>query len=404
MTGPRRADRLHNLLAVTDTALSRLDVEDLLDEILERVRAILDADTAAVLLRADGADHLVARAAVGLEQEVREGVHVPIGVGFAGAIAASKRPVVLDRVDENTVSNPILWEKGIRAMLGVPLLADDTVIGVLHVGRLIDRGFTRDDIELLQVAAERVASAVQIRRLAVETAAARQLERGLILPRLPSVPGLRLAARYVPAGNQLIGGDWYDTFRLPSGELWLVTGDVAGHGLRAAIVMARVKSALRAYALLGEPPERVLELTDRKVRHFEMGTMVTIVCAVAPPPYDRLTICSAGHLPPVRAVPGADAELLTVPTGPPLNVVPEVRRESIDVEFPLNAVLLLYTDGLVERRDATLQAGLDRLREAVSAQHPEGVCRTVMHQLVGIDVPTDDIAVLAARRVPPSPE
>src|SRR5689334_15033886 len=111
-------ERLSNLLAVTDVRLTRLDVDDLLVEVLERLRASLEVDTAAVLLRQHATDaFLAARAACGLEEEVRQGVRVPVGAGFAGTIAARKEPVILERVDPTTVANPILWEKGIRRMV-----------------------------------------------------------------------------------------------------------------------------------------------------------------------------------------------------------------------------------------------------------------------------------------------
>jgi phosphoserine phosphatase RsbU/P len=339
------SDRLSNLLAVTDMSLSRLDLQDLLTELLDRVRTILLADTAAVLLREEGSTDLVARAACGLEDEVRQGVTVPIGTGFAGAIAARKEPVLLNRVDASTVTNPILWEKGVRVMLGVPLLSNDDLIGVLHVGRLDDRAFTGEDVELLQVAAQRVAGAAQARQLAVESAAARLLERGLQPTRLPAIPDLRLAGRYVPAENRMIGGDWYDAFTLPSGQLWLVVGDVAGHGLNAAVVMGRVKSALRAYALTTGDPARALELTDRKVQHFEIGTMVTVACATSAPPYDQFQLCSAGHLPPVLAEQGVPARLVNLPLGPPLGALPGVDREAAVLDLPPGGVLVLYTDG-----------------------------------------------------------
>src|SRR3954451_18412003 len=125
-------------------------------------------------------------------------------------------------MDETPVHNPILWEKGIRAMLGVPLFGDDAVVGVLHVGRLESRPFTRDDTELLQVAAERVAGALHARKVAVESAAADRLERSLTPARLPTLPGLELAARYAPAESRGIGGDWYDAFTVPDGRLWLI--------------------------------------------------------------------------------------------------------------------------------------------------------------------------------------
>ena len=390
-------ERLNNLRAVTDTTLNRLDVEDLLVEILDRLRGILDADTGAILLREPGADHLVARAACGLEEEVRQAVHVPVGSGFAGTVAATRRPVALDRVDEDTVTNRILWEKGIRAMLGVPLVAGDEVIGVMHVGRLRPEPFSTHDIGLLELAAQRVTAALNARQLAVEAAAATMLERGLLPPRLPWLPDVRLAARYAPAFKRSIGGDWYDTFTLPNGELWIVVGDVAGHGLSAAVVMGRVKSALRAYALIGDGPAHVLELTDRKVQHFEIGMMVTVVCAVSRSPYTSFEICSAGHPPAVLAPPDGESRLLRVRPGPPLGVSPDVKRTGERVDVPAGSVLVFYTDGLVERRGQDIEAGLERLRAFVRAGDPEAVCRDVMHHLVGEEETPDDIALLALR-------
>ena len=397
--GPDADDRLANLQAVSDVELARLDIDELLVELLERVRFTLEADTAAVLLRDPGSDYLVARAACGLEDEVRQGVRIGLGRGFAGAIAARREPVRLTAVDPTTVANPILWEKGIEVMLGVPLVAGSELVGVLHVGRLNRVPFTDGDVEVLQMAGERVAAAVVAHRLALSVAAANLLERGLQPTRLPSLPGLAAAARYVPAEGRGVGGDWYDAFVLPSGELWLVAGDVAGHGLDAAVVMGRVKSALRAYALLGEPPERVLELTDSKVNHFEMGAMVTVACATTRPPYGRVRVCLAGHPPPVLASPGAAGRLVEGPVGPPLGVVPSARRESVELAWPPGAVLLFYTDGLVERRDTDLTESLQRLAALVPVADPDTVCATVMHELIGRDRVADDVALLAVRRI-----
>src|SRR5690606_9702399 len=156
---------------------------------------------------------------------------------------------------------------------------------VLHVGRLDDRPFTHDDMQLLLVAAERVSGAVTAAELTAEMAAAQLLERSLLPGRLPKTAGVELAGRYA-AADRMVGGDWYDAFTLPGGELWLVIGDVSGHGLASAVVMGRVRSALRAYSLLGGGPVPVLELTDRKIHHFEMGVMITVLCAVSTPPYE----------------------------------------------------------------------------------------------------------------------
>ena len=161
----RDVERLRRIQLVTDAALSHLDLNDLLAELLTRIRDVLGADTAAVLLRDELRNELVARAAVGLEEEVERGVRIPIGGGFAGRIAAERRPIVLDDVDHADVLNPILHEKGIKSLAGVPLVFGNEVLGVLHVGTLTPREFTKDDVELLEVVADRVAVAIEHARL-----------------------------------------------------------------------------------------------------------------------------------------------------------------------------------------------------------------------------------------------
>jgi GAF domain-containing protein len=153
--------QLEALQSVTDIALSKLTLDELLAELLPRIRQILDTDTCAVLLLDEASDELVARAAVGIEEEVKAGVRIPVGKGFAGRVAATKQPVILEDVDHADVLNPILREKGIKSLLGVPLLIRDTAIGVLHVGTLTHRKFTREQVDLLQLVAERVALAIE---------------------------------------------------------------------------------------------------------------------------------------------------------------------------------------------------------------------------------------------------
>ena len=172
------AERLRRLQLLTDTALAHLELDDLLAALLERTREVLSADTCAVLLLDEAHNELVARAAVGLEEEVERGVRVPVGRGFAGRVAADRHPVILDDVQHADVVNPILREKGIRSLLGVPLLVRDTIIGVLHVGTLEHRAFDEDDVELLQLVADRAAIAIAHARLyEVERATRIRLER-----------------------------------------------------------------------------------------------------------------------------------------------------------------------------------------------------------------------------------
>ena len=163
-----------------------LSAQDLLSELLERTRDILQADTAEVLLLDFSSGELIATAAAGLEEVMRQGVRIPVGRGFAGRIAAERKPVILDHVDHTTVLNPILSAKGIRALMGVPLIAGGRVIGVLHVGSLTPREFTAGDVELLQLAADRAATAVQSLIMREDQMAAAALQRSLLPSALPA--------------------------------------------------------------------------------------------------------------------------------------------------------------------------------------------------------------------------
>ena len=400
---PDWTDRLRGIQSVTDAALSMLDPQALLAELVDRAREALHADTAAILLLDHKSAQLVATAASGLEEEVRRGVRIPVGRGFAGRIAAQGRLVILDEVDHTKVVNPILLDKGIRSLMGAPLLAEGKVIGVLHVGTLSPRAFTGDDADLLQLAADRAAIAVQALTSQMDRAAATALQLSLVPFALPALDGLEMAARYVP-GTGNVGGDWYDVFPLPTGEICTVIGDVAGTGLPAAVIMGRIRSVLQAYALQTANPAELLDRLDRKMRYFEPDALATVLCAMISPTRDQIRICSAGHLPPIIARPGEPAT--------PVDVTPDLligmpalkpRRVST-LDFPPGAVLCLYTDGLVERRDQPIDHGIARLCAVVTTAEPEAGCASVMAGMADYSPHTDDIALLIVRRAPEEPD
>jgi phosphoserine phosphatase RsbU/P len=392
-------DRLRAIQSITDAALSRLDDRELLTELLARTRDALQAHTAAVLLLDFASGQLIAAAAAGLEEEVYQGVRIPVGRGFAGRIAAEHRPVILDHVDHTTVLNPILWAKGIQSMMGVPMVAGGKVIGVLHVGSLTPRRFTEHEVELLQLAADRAAAAVQSMTVQADRLAAAALQRSLVPASLPVVAGAEMAARCIP-GSGGVGGDWYDVFTLPTGELCVVIGDVAGSGLPAAVIMGRMRSALRAYALETRDPAEVLSRLDRKMQHFEPDAMATVLYAVIDPGLDRMDICLAGHFPPVIAYPGQPAELASVAAGLIIGIADPAPRPVTRLPIPPGALLCFYTDGLIERRGELIDDGLARLCRAVTAQPADDACAVVMQALVGSGSARDDIALLMVRRQP----
>jgi K+-sensing histidine kinase KdpD len=178
MATSRDAERLRRLQLVTNAALAHLDLDELLAELLTRIRDALETDTATVLLLDQTRNELVARSAVGLEEEVEQGVRIPLGAGFAGRIAAARRTIVLDDVDHADVLDPILREKGVKSLLGVPLVYGNQVLGVLHVGTLSPRDFTPEDVDLLEVVANTASIAIEHARLfAAEREARMRLER-----------------------------------------------------------------------------------------------------------------------------------------------------------------------------------------------------------------------------------
>jgi serine phosphatase RsbU (regulator of sigma subunit)/anti-sigma regulatory factor (Ser/Thr protein kinase) len=278
------------------------------------------------------------------------------------------------------------------------MLADGRLLGVLHVGSMTGRAFDDHDVDLLERVAERAGLAIAAERSSAEHAAAAALQRSLVPGRLPDIPGLELAARYLPGEQGTVGGDWYDVFPLVTGEVAFAMGDVVGRGFEAAIVMGRLRSALRAYALDSLDPAEVLRRLDRKVQHFETGQMTTIVYGVLSRTLDSIDLAIAGHLRPVLVRPDGSRETVGAHVDPPLGLVPGVPRRTSTVPLPPGALLVAFTDGLVERRDAVIDEGLARLEASLVPGSAQQSCASAIAALLGESWPADDVALLALRR------
>jgi anti-sigma regulatory factor (Ser/Thr protein kinase)/putative methionine-R-sulfoxide reductase with GAF domain len=397
---PARQVRL--LYRLSDPALSELGLEEFLDELLLRVRDALGVDTAAILLLDAEAKQLVARAAKGLEEEVEQGVRIPIGHGFAGRIAAERVAIFIADVDHADILNPILRQKGIRSMLGVPLIVEGELIGVLHVGSLRPRTFGQQELALLQVAASRAAPGIERARLYSalehEHRSAMLLQRSLLPRQLTAVTGVEVAARYLPASGQ-VGGDWYDLFELPGGRLGMAIGDVVGHGLRAAALMGQLRTALHAYALAGNPPAHTLELVDRFLQAMPEYAMATAAYAVLDPESGHLRLASAGHLPPLVLGDGA-GEPMEVEPSPPLGALPYGARPEYDLDLRAGETFVMYTDGLVERPGVPVSRSIDLLRRTLMpAGSAEEACQLAV-ELVPPGGLQDDMAIVALQLTP----
>ncbi|HTL87050.1 MAG TPA: SpoIIE family protein phosphatase [Acidimicrobiia bacterium] len=248
---------------------------------------------------------------------------------------------------------------------------------------------------LLAAAVSQRADLAAAQREAVET-----LQRSLLPDRLPDVPGLELAARYIPASQHVeLGGDWYDVIALENGRYGLVIGDVAGHGILAAAVMGKLRMTLRAYAFDGSSCGSVLERVNSLLRDVQEGATATVWYGRYDPRDRTLEYANAGHVPPLLAgADGAEPTFLDDVHGPPLGAVSGVSFSHSRRRLDDGATLLLYTDGLIERRNTSIDDGLASLR---AQAHRNGTdlqtaCDDVIHALVA-DAAEDDIAMLAVR-------
>ncbi|MFN2626937.1 MAG: anti-sigma factor antagonist, partial [Mycobacteriales bacterium] len=228
------------------------------------------------------------------------------------------------------------------------------------------------------------------------------LQRSLLPERLPEVPGMAFASRYIPGGAGLkVGGDWYDVFMLPRGRIALTVGDVVGRGIGAAAAMGQLRTAIRAYALERASPASVLDRLSRLVAEFEAAQMATLVFAVLDPESETLTYASAGHPPPLLLGPDGTATYLDGGRSLPLGLTSTPRSEAVTT-VEAGATLILYTDGLVERRDASIDEGLEALRRSVEGHQGDldALCDNWVLAAPRPESGDDDVAVLATMLLP----
>ena len=394
----RASESLRRLQTVTDVALSHLELDALLEELLNRVIEMLEVDFAAIVLAEDDETYHVS-ASQGLDVELGE-LRLRAGQGFVGRVAESRRPIVLEHVRDSDVIPP-LRGSGIESLMGVPLMVEGRVTGVMPIGSYTRRAFTPEEVRVTQLAADRMAVAIDRARLYQhEHTIAETLQRSLLPHVLPSVPGMRVATRYLPAGSDAqVGGDWYDVVELPTGGLGLSIGDVSGHGIEAAALMGQLRNALRLAALEGEDAGSAMMAVDRLLQSQRSrdDTIATAVVARLNGTGRTLELASAGHPPPLVVRPDGSVSYIDHPRSVPLGVSAGRDRLSGSCELHAGSLVLLYTDGLVERRGHSITTGLDRLAEVAAAagHEPEAACDHVVRAMFGDAEPADDVALLA---------
>jgi PAS domain S-box-containing protein len=401
----RVADMVSGIQALVDAALQSTSLEEMLDDLVAGVQRVLGADAAAIFLADDDETLRLGASSCGTPPASVE--PIAFGDGFAGGVAGSRKPLYVERPDPQALRDPGLRTLEIDSLLAVPMLAQGAVIGVLEVCASPPHRFTADDLGMLRLAADRVALAISHARVYErEHNIAVTLQRSLLPERLPEVPGLDVAARYRPAAAEAeVGGDWYDVIPIPGGGAGLVMGDVAGKGIAAASMVGRLRSALRAYALEGHGPAKVVEQLNRLVwTEAWEGQMVTLLYVMVDPVDGTARWVNAGHLPPLLVGANGWPRFLEGGSSVPLGVVPFPAYEEASAAIRPGSTLVLYTDGLVEVPGAHIDDGLSRLVEQVMSApgDPEALCEHLLGTLVPERGAPDDVALLSLRNVPVS--
>jgi serine phosphatase RsbU (regulator of sigma subunit)/anti-sigma regulatory factor (Ser/Thr protein kinase) len=390
--------RVRDLLWITDAALPHVGLQELLDQLLSRIVQAFGADQGAILLRGAEGSRLELRAVRGVAPHLGRDFYRSIAGRLAGRLASSRKPMTLERGDRGSPLDSALAAVDLQSVLGLPLILDHQLLGVLYVARRSHRPFSEDDAALLQLVGDRVALAIDRARLfEQERHIAETLQRSLLPEQLPQIPGMGVAVRYLPAGTGIeVGGDWFDMFELGDGCIVLAMGDVVGRGVRAAALMGKLRTSLEAYAFDGHSPTEVLERLHSLMERQHRAEMATLLYVVIEPDRLSLELTSAGHLPMfVRDAEGA-ARFVARSASPPLGALPFVRFEASRVELEPGSALILFTDGLVEVRGTSIELRLEDLRRIVETgpDDPEALCDAILAQMLGNEEPQDDVALL----------
>ncbi|MFF8293169.1 PP2C family protein-serine/threonine phosphatase [Streptomyces sp. NPDC016309] len=418
-------DRL-TLLAETTTAMtSTLDPYEGVQRVCRIVVPQL-ADWCAVdLLEDDGRAHRVSVVHRDPEMLPVGGLAGPLPevpeapVGPLARVLAGAGPLLLTADDLPVPGTPAdtppalqlepFDQLGAHTAVVAPVRARRQVLGALTIGRTAERApLTLEDLATVEDLTHRVALGVDNARLYRETQhIAERLQRSL-LPTLPKTGPLQLAARYAPAATTAeVGGDWYDSFPLPNGSTTMIIGDVTGHDLRAAITMSQLRNMLRGIGCdRQEPPGHILRRLD--MAHHSLYPHSTATCLYSLLDQDdegrwTLSYSSAGHPPPLLITYEGDTRFLKDGQGLLLGVDPRVERPHATARLPARSTVLLYTDGLTERRGEDLTHGMTRLRQHAAALARQPVHTFCDELLAGLAADhADDVALLAAR-LPPDP-
>jgi serine phosphatase RsbU (regulator of sigma subunit)/anti-sigma regulatory factor (Ser/Thr protein kinase) len=410
--------------------------------LLDAGRALAEADSTSGVLRVAASLSMPGFSPDGLAVFAVEGDHISVighyGQGWedqepfesmpldtdypAAVVVRTGRAIYMPTPESYAQRFPGTWPLaapyGRNSWAFLPLVVAGRTIGAWMAAFLDPVTFTPDERAVLTTIARMLAQALERARVhETERAFSHGLQRTMLPDLVPDIPGMTLSSRYVPTGGGLqVGGDWYDFIRLPNGRTALVIGDVQGHDVHAASVMAQLRIALRAYAAEGHPPDAVLARASRFLDDLETDRFATCLYLEVDAARGTLDIARAGHLNPAIRLGDGTCLVRPVPGGLPLGVDNGNDYPVTQLTLDAGEVLLLCTDGLIETGGHDLDSGWHRLQEIVRASDPndlEGAADALINAVHGpashyslgplADRREDDIALVLLRRIPGAP-
>ncbi|MFV2119508.1 PP2C family protein-serine/threonine phosphatase, partial [Streptomyces sp. Act-28] len=411
---PARMGQLYQLLHLAAALTETVGVRDVVDLVADQIMPAFGAQ--GLILSSAESGRLRITGSRGYPVHVLErldGLPLDTRLTPAGQALSTGVPSFFSHPEEMAriyPETPLV--SGKQAWAFLPMIASGHPVGVCVLTYDHPHAFPAEERAVLTSLAGLVAQALDRARL---YDAKHQLAHGLqeaLLPHsLPAAPGLRVAARYLPATRGMdIGGDFYDLLRVDATTAAAVIGDVQGHNVAAAALMGQVRTAVHTHATAGAAPEEVLARTNRLLLDLDLGLFTTCLYARIDLDRRRVRMASAGHPPPLLRCPDGRARRLDVPPGPALGIDPDAVYPVTELDLPPGAVLVLYTDGLVETAGTDIEQAIDRLAGHLAAwdtEDPDRLLELLLDHAVPADRRTDDIALLLVRfgtdAAPPGP-
>ncbi|RCV52923.1 PP2C family protein-serine/threonine phosphatase, partial [Marinitenerispora sediminis] len=394
---PSRSAVLYHLMHLAVTLTETVGVGDVVEQAVDQLMPALGAEALALMTAEEGRLRIHGYRGYSAELMARfDNVPLSSTTPAANVLNTGVPSFFTSFADLRRAYPAAVYQDGMASWAFLPLMASGRAVGSLVLAYARPRNFAAGERAVLMSLAGLVAQSLDRARLfESKRDLAHRLQAGLLPHVLPDLPGLRVAARYLPAGRGMgIGGDFYDLIRIGPAAAAAAIGDVQGHDVEAAALMGQVRTAVHAHATAGASPSEVLTCTNRLLTDLDSDLFASCVYARIDLAGHRVRLASAGHPPPLLRRPDGRAEAVRVPPGLLLGIEPDVEYPAVDVDLPPGAVLALYTDGLVERPGVDIERSTEVLAGELARADP-GDLDAVASALVRT-APTrgDDVALL----------